>query len=329
MNPPVRPAEIRLAMLGMIDGNAHPYSWSAIINGYDPDAMREAVGDRYPVIPQYLGRQPLDQVRIDGARVTHVWTDDPEEAPRIAAAARIPDILRTPDEAIGHIDAAVIATDDGNDHIDRARPFIEAGIPVFIDKPLAINLPDLRQFAAWEREGKLFLSSSGLRYSPELAELKQTLSDLGTMRWVTGTTVKTWERYGVHALEPVFTLLGPGFTQATTVAVDGANVVTVAHQSGSIATIAVLPDAPGSSGVIEVCGTRARRAVKMADTYTAFRNQMIAFIDTVRDGRAPYPFSETLEIMLILIAGIRSREQGGQPISLEEIKAEIFEKELT
>ncbi|MDD3926903.1 MAG: hypothetical protein PHT33_09620 [bacterium] len=27
--------DIRLAMLGMVDGNGHPYSWSAIFNGYD------------------------------------------------------------------------------------------------------------------------------------------------------------------------------------------------------------------------------------------------------------------------------------------------------
>ena len=26
----------RWAMLGMVDGNGHPYSWSAIFNGYDP-----------------------------------------------------------------------------------------------------------------------------------------------------------------------------------------------------------------------------------------------------------------------------------------------------
>lgn len=31
--------ELRLAMLGMIEGNGHPYSWSAIVNGYDPAEM--------------------------------------------------------------------------------------------------------------------------------------------------------------------------------------------------------------------------------------------------------------------------------------------------
>jgi hypothetical protein len=28
---------IRLAMLGMIPGNGHSWSWSAIVNGYDPE----------------------------------------------------------------------------------------------------------------------------------------------------------------------------------------------------------------------------------------------------------------------------------------------------
>ena len=26
---------IRIAVLGLVDGNGHPYSWSAIVNGYD------------------------------------------------------------------------------------------------------------------------------------------------------------------------------------------------------------------------------------------------------------------------------------------------------
>ena len=46
---------LRLAMLGMIPGNGHPYSWSAIVNGFDPEAMAACP---YPVIPRYLGAQP-------------------------------------------------------------------------------------------------------------------------------------------------------------------------------------------------------------------------------------------------------------------------------
>lgn len=36
-SPPVASGTrlLRLAVLGVIEGNAHPYSWSAITNGYD------------------------------------------------------------------------------------------------------------------------------------------------------------------------------------------------------------------------------------------------------------------------------------------------------
>src|SRR5690554_2257137 len=45
---------IRLGVIGLSDGNGHPYSWSAIVNGYDPVAMQAC---EFPVIPEYLGHQ--------------------------------------------------------------------------------------------------------------------------------------------------------------------------------------------------------------------------------------------------------------------------------
>ena len=43
--------EIRLAMLGMIEGNGHPYSWSAIVNGYNPDGDGQVPLPGHPAIP--------------------------------------------------------------------------------------------------------------------------------------------------------------------------------------------------------------------------------------------------------------------------------------
>ncbi len=39
-------------MLGMIDGHGHPWSWSAIVNGFD---LQKLAACPYPVIPQYRG----------------------------------------------------------------------------------------------------------------------------------------------------------------------------------------------------------------------------------------------------------------------------------
>ena len=133
-------------MLGMIEGNGHPFSWSAIVNGYNPEKMAKCP---YPGIPKYLGRQPLESVRIPGARVTHIWTDNPAEAPNVAGASKIENVVAKPEDVIGKVDAAIISTDDGNDHVRRASPFIEAGLPVFMDKPMATNMPDLGQFVRW------------------------------------------------------------------------------------------------------------------------------------------------------------------------------------
>jgi hypothetical protein len=71
---------IKIAILGRSEGNGHPYSWSAIINGeYNEELMRSCP---FPVIYQYLSAQPKGNLGIEGARVTHIWAQDRQEARR-------------------------------------------------------------------------------------------------------------------------------------------------------------------------------------------------------------------------------------------------------
>ncbi len=310
------PIELRLAMLGMIEGNGHPYSWSAIVNGYDPVEMAKCP---YVSIPKYLGAQSLDSVRIPGARVTHIWTDDPADAPKVAKASKIDHVVSKPEDVIGQVDAAIIATDDGNDHIRRARPFIEAGLPVFIDKPMAINVTDLNQFLRWHLEGKTILSTSGMRYMPEMKQIAARREQLGDLRWLTSFTCKTWERYGIHALEAAYPVLGPGFVSAQTNHQNGSDIVHLTHRSGVQLTLGAIHDAYGSFGAVHAYGTKGELSLKLSDTYTAFRAQLVAFIDLLHTGQRPLPFSQTVELMGIIIAGVRSREQAGRVVKLREV----------
>lgn len=312
--------ELRLAMLGMIEGNGHPYSWSAIVNGYDPREMEKCP---YAAIPTYLGKQPLESVRIPGARVTHLWTDNPAEAPLVARAAKIEHVVARPEDVLGHVDAAIIATDDGDDHVRRARPFIEAGLPVFVDKPMATNIADLDQFCRWHLEGRTILSTSGMRYAPEMRRIAEQSGQLGDLRWITSFTCKTWERYGIHALEAVYPVLGAGFISVQTLHQTGADVVHLTHRSGQQVTLAAIQDAYGSFGAVHAYGTKGDLALKLTDTYPAFRAQLVAFIEMLRTGRRPLPFSQTIELMSIIIAGIRSREQGGRVVSLREVYIDL------
>jgi predicted dehydrogenase len=317
--------ELRLAMLGMIAGNGHPYSWSAIVNGYDPVAMADCP---YPAIPAYLGAQPLKEVRIPGARVTHIWTDDPDDAPRVARASRIDHVVARPEEVIGEVDAVIIATDDGDDHVRRVRPFVEAGLPVFVDKPLATNLRDLRQFVRWQRQGAVLLSTSGMRYAPEMQLEGAQRQALGELRWITSFTCKTWERYGIHALEAVEPLLGPGFVSAQTQSQPGSDLVHLVHRSGVQVTLAAIHDAFGSFGSVHLYGTGGQLSLRLTDTYRAFRGQLLAWVDLLRTGRLPLPFAETVELMAVLIAGRLSRERDGARVELSEVFAALDDESI-
>ncbi|MCL2201948.1 MAG: hypothetical protein FWB75_08275, partial [Oscillospiraceae bacterium] len=113
---PLGSKEIKLAMLGMVDGNGHPYSWSAIINGYDHDTMKNCP---FVGIPIYLFREPEHSFGIPGVKVTHIHTQNRQEAEDVAKASLILNVLDRPEDAIGQVDAVVAATDIGSEHVER------------------------------------------------------------------------------------------------------------------------------------------------------------------------------------------------------------------
>ncbi|MDF2723752.1 MAG: oxidoreductase [Paenibacillus sp.] len=318
--PLVEREVIRLAVLGMVDGNGHPYSWSAIFNGYDPEEMRHCP---FAAIPTYLGKQPKHTLRIEGALVTHIWTDNPEDAPKVARAALIPHVVSRPEDVIGHVDAVIVATDKGGEHVERCRPFIEAGLPVFVDKPLVDNEADLLVFAEWVRQGKAILSSSSMRYSKEFMPYRISTASLGDIRFASITTPKSWERYGIHALEAIYPIFGPGFLSVRNTGTAERNVVHLKHACGADIVVIANSDMYGSFGLLQLCGTAGHAFAANQDTFYSFKTQLQSFTDYLRTGVRPFPFAETIELMKLVIAGIASREQGGREIELTEIAPQL------
>lgn len=315
-----RPDDIRLAMIGCTPGNGHPYSWSAMFNGYDRELMTKECP--FAGIPQYLNKEPADTIPIRGARVTHVSCvgDGGFTAEHVARCSLIPHVVAQPTDVIGHVDAVIIATDIGHEHVKRARPFIEAGLPVFIDKPLTDNEADLQVFCRWVADGKPLMSSSSMRYTKEFLPYRLSTRELGTLRFVSITTPKSWEAYGIHALESIYPILGPGFLTARNVGTAERNIVHLTHRGGADAIVVASADMYGAFGCLQLCGTAGKVQLSSGDTFFSFKAQLQAFINYLRSGVHPFPFSETAELMQLVIAGIRSRQEGGRLVSLDEIK---------
>ena len=313
---PLGGRELKIGILGMTEGNGHPYSWSAIFNNYDRAAMEKCP---FPGIPAYLGKQPDETFGIPGARVTHVCCDDRRDAEDVARCSLVPNIADRPEDMIGEVDAVICATDIGSEHVERCRPFVEAGIPLFIDKPMVDNEQDLKVFVAWRDGGAKLLSSSSMRYTKAMEPYYRNHYEIGELMYICQPMCKKWETYGIHALEAVFPFLGCGFVSIRNTGTAKKNMLHIEHGSGCEVHIPLFEGMYGAFGKTLLIGSIGSRLITDDDSYYPFRKQMELFVSWLRSGDEPFPFEETIELMKLVIGGIRSREEGGRKVCLDEI----------
>ena len=304
---------LKLGVVGMSEGNGHPYSWSAIINGgFDEAAMADC---GFSTIPQYLSAN-RDTLGIEGAQVTHVWTQDEALSRHIATAARIDHVAGRLEDLAGCVDAVLLARDDPENHVAMARPFLEAGIPLFIDKPLAFCPEDLDYFARQHAAGRFLMSCSSFRYAAEHDPLRPELPSLGSIELAVAVGKKDWPKYGVHMLEGLFALLDdPRAVSVRHASRTHKDVVVVEFETGLVATVHLFHDICPTFQV-SIFGRDGWRTVEYKDWYAMFRRNLVAFIESVREGKPRLPFETTANIVRTLIGAHQSLEQGGATITL-------------
>ncbi len=314
---PLGDKELKIGILGMTEGNGHPYSWSAMYNDFNKEFM-----DKCPFagIPVYLNKQPKDTIGIKGAHITHVCCNDRKDAEDVARCSNIPYVVDKPEDMIGQVDAVIIATDIGSEHVERCRPFIEAGIPMFIDKPMVDNEQDLRQFVKWHDEGHPFISSSSMRYAKSMEPYYKEHYELGKLMYICQPMCKKWETYGIHALEGMYPLLGHGFVSIQNTGTYERNMVHIIHESGCDIHIPLSVGMYGAFGTTLLIGSISHAVIGDGDSYHSFKKQMDLFVKWLRTGIEPVPFEDTVELMQLVIGGIKSREEGGRKVILDEIK---------
>lgn len=306
---------IRLGIIGMSAGNAHPYSWSSIINGhFDGEEIRR-IG--YPAVASYLEAN-RDTLGIPGAEVVCVLTQDREISASIAKSSRIAHIVDTPEEMIPLVDAVLLSRDDPENHVAMAKPFIEAGIPLYVDKPLASSKEDLRYFEEQVSKGKFIMSCSSMRFANEGRIVRQEIDELGKIELATTVGKKDWIKYGVHMLEAMFAVLDdPKPLYVQSVGEKDREIVVIDFDNGTKATVHLFMDICGTFQV-SLFGQKGWRMFDIKNSYSQFRETIIEFLRSVDEGHPRLPFYKTRNIIQTVIAAIESREQGGVKINMSE-----------
>lgn len=304
---------IKIGIIGMSAGNAHPYSWSSIINAkFDADEISR-VG--YPAVSAYL-QANIDTLGITAAKVTHVWTQDKETSASIARSSGIDNVSGKLEDMIGEVDAVMLSRDDPENHVAMAKPFIDAAIPIFIDKPLAGNSTELAYFSSEVAKGKFIMSCSSQRYSNECRTAKQELANFGKIELITAVGKKDWIKYGVHLLEGIFALADdPQPVSVKHIGEDSKDIVHIHFENGLQAVVHIFMDiAPTFQ--ISVFGQKGWRLIEIKNSYAQFRDTIIEFVRSVEEGKPRLSFDKTENIIRTLIAAKESLEQGGKTIKL-------------
>ena len=117
---------------------------------------------------------------IDGARIVCAF---PGGSPDLeASAARVDNFTKevakrgveiVPDipTLLQKVDAVILTSVDGRVHLQQAKPVIAAGKPLFIDKPMAASLADVKEIFRLANEADVpCFSASSLRFFPELQQ---------------------------------------------------------------------------------------------------------------------------------------------------------------
>ena len=87
-------------------------------------------------------------------------------------------VAKSYDEFVGKIDGLIITARHGDNHYKYAKPYLESGIPMFIDKPITISEEEAVQFARELSENNVRITGgSCLIHERVIKNLRQIVQD--------------------------------------------------------------------------------------------------------------------------------------------------------
>lgn len=246
------------------------------------------------------------------AQVVAIWGQEPTRTHQVAQQNRIETVVDDPAAMHSLVDAVICVARHGGLHLDLVRPYLQAGIPTFVDKPLAIDPDDARTMVALAAQNRTpFSSFSTIRFSADTQNFLQTVHQLEGVRVGNYSGPATRRNpyggvlfYAIHSIELLLMTQGVGVQWVQAVegpAVDeagnGALVAICAWQNGMIATVELPVDAAyafratalGRKGVHSV-------TLNIGDCYVAGMQQVLTVL---RGGTTPVSPTAMIEAIQI------------------------------
>ena len=292
-----KPALLKVGIIGL--DTSHVTAFTSLLNKRDNKGALENV-HVVAAFPAGSPDLPISADRIAG------FTKTLREKHKVEIVGSIEELLKK-------VDVVLLESVDGRPHLEQVRPVLAAGKPVFIDKPIAASLADTIEIFDLAKKHKVpCFSSSSLRFSsalkglatgPNVGKIKQC-DAVGPLNPLKGHPELFF--YGIHGIEMLFTVLGPGCESATWK--DG--VVTGVWKDGRIGTYR-----PAKGYKVKVTGDKGT-AESGGGNYQGLVQEICTFF---RTKKAPVPAEETINLVAFMVAAEESKKAGGKPVSIASV----------
>jgi len=260
--------------------NSHAMAFSKIINL--PDAA--------------TGRRLYPDVKVVG-----VYGPDEATAKAIVDEAGAEFVASCPDEFHGKVDAMLITNRKGSLHSKYAMPFIEKGMPVFIDKPFTSNLKEAENLIKTAKEkGSKLCGGSGCRLAYDVLMLQNSVRKLvasgdmvsGSMNFAADpeSEYDGFYFYAPHLTEMTLTVFGYNVKSVTATENNGSRI-SIWRYDGFDVSLHYTKGTPGSSAVIY---TKTGNIIRNIDLSLIYNHEVAHFIHMLKTGEMPEPYENLI-----------------------------------
>lgn len=237
------------------------------------------------------------------------------------------EIVASVDELVGKVDAVLLESVDGRKHLQQVAPVFRAGLPVFIDKPLAGDLTDaLAIYQLAKQHDARWFSSSSLRFSPSIIKFREDDALASSVRGATAWgpcsiepthTDLYW--YGVHAVETLYTAMGTGCDSVSRT--DNGDIVVVGSwPKGRTGTVRGITSGKKDYGLV-VFG---EKQISVGGKYEGYQPLVERIAGFFLGDEPPVSPDETIEMFTFMQAADTSRDAGGKSVKLQEVYQKHF-----
>jgi hypothetical protein len=301
---------LRIGMIGL--DTSHVVAFTQLLN--DPKNPNHVPGAR--VVAAFKGGSP--DVESSASRIEG-FTQTLREKWGV-------EIVDSIEALCSKVDCVMIESVDGRPHLEQARPVFAAKKRLFIDKPLAGSWKDGVEIARLAKEsGTPFFSASSVRFYETVIKTR-TDPALGGIVGCEAFSPCSLEPhhpdlfwYGVHGVELLFSVMGPGCESVQRAHSKEIDVVVGRWKGGRMGTFRGIRKGNAAYGAT-VFGEKAVRSTLGAQGKTGYRELVVEIVKFFQTGVSPVPVEEMLEVLAFMQAADLSKERGGAEVRLSELK---------